>query len=92
MTLRWDPAALAELAGILDFIAEDDPVVAQAVARRIRRSVDLIERFPAIGVVGSVPGTRVHVVPGLPYILVYRMRAPDVEVLSIFHAARDRPR
>jgi plasmid stabilization system protein ParE len=31
------------------------------------------------------------VVPGLPYLIVYRVRANTVEILRVFHTARNRP-
>ena len=90
MRLRWRLSAVSDLADIQDFISENDPSAAQAVADRVLRSVDRLEAFPKLGRTGRVPGTRELVVPGLPYIVVYTCDDADVTVIGVFHGARHR--
>jgi len=49
-----------------------------------------LEIFPESGRPGNAPPTREIVVPGLPYIVVYAVAGTDVEIIAVFHAARDR--
>ncbi len=91
MRLRWRLSAVRDLAGIGDFISENDPKAARAVVDRVLRSVDRLEAFPKSGRPGRVPGTHELVVPGLPYIVVYACDdAAGVTIIGVFHGARHR--
>ena len=43
------------------------------------------------GGLGQIAGTRELVIPGLPYLVIYRVHADQVEILRVFHTARDWP-
>ena len=90
MKLRYDRVALADLDRILAFIAEDDPRAAARTVGQIRHSVERLTLFPHSGRPGIVEGTREVVVPGLPYIVVYRVAEDAVDILAVFHGAQDR--
>lgn len=85
-------AAYDDLDRIYTWIAKDRPRVADAVIDRILASADRLGRFPYMGHLGQVKGTYEWVVPGLPYILVYQVRAEDdlVTVDAVFHGAQGR--
>jgi plasmid stabilization system protein ParE len=85
-------AAYDDLDRIYAWIARDRPRAADAVIDRILASADRLGRFPYMGHPGCVRGTYEWVVPGLPYILVYQVRAEDdlVSVDAVFHGAQDR--
>jgi len=43
---------------------------------------------------GQLPGTREMVVPGLPYIIVYRIenrKEGELTILGVYHGAQRRP-
>ena len=40
---------------------------------------------------GKIAGTRELVIPGLPYIIVYRVTEAAVFIIHIYHTARDWP-
>ena len=90
MKVRWRLSAVSDLADIRDFISEYDPEAAQAVVKRVLRSVDRLGSFPRSGRAGQVLGTRELVVSGLPYIVVYTCDDTDVSIIGVFHGARDR--
>ena len=90
MRLRYTATALAHLEEIGARIHEDNPRAAGRVFRRIRATIETLAVFPLIGHPGHVDGTLEFVVPGLPYIVVYRVTEGDVHVLGVFHGARDR--
>ena len=58
---------------------------------RIRETIELLGAIPQMGHEGALPGTLEMVVPGLPYIIVYRVKLGHVEVLGIYHGAQLRP-
>jgi plasmid stabilization system protein ParE len=79
------------LRGVHAHIAMDNPQAAARVVRRIKTCVEKLASFPNAGRIGQVDGTRELVVPGLPYIVVYRLNAESVEILRVFHSATDWP-
>jgi len=85
-------AAYGDLDRIFDWIAKDRPRSAHAVIERILESAERLGRFPHLGHVGRLPNTFEWVVPGLPYVLVYRISADPgvIDVITVVHGAQDR--
>ncbi len=63
-------------------------MAAARMVERIYDSVVHLSRFPEIGRPGRVPGTRELVVSDSPFIIPYRIRRDDIEVITVLHAAR----
>ena len=92
MTPIWSPEAIADLAALRAYIAQDDPAAAQRVALHIIRNVEtLLPNRPEMGRPGRVPGTRELVIPRTPYIVPYRLVGNTIQVLRVFHSARQWP-
>jgi toxin ParE1/3/4 len=92
MIVVWSPAAIADLAQLRAYIAEDDPAAAQRVALHIAHNVEaLLPANPQIGRPGRVPGTRELVIPKTPFIVPYRIVDGTIEVLRVYHGARRWP-
>ncbi len=89
MKVRWLKAATVSLRMIHRWIATENPQAAKRVAARIESAVDGLATFPNSGRVGKIPGTRELVIPGLPYLAVYRIGETEVEILRVFHTAQD---
>lgn len=83
-----EPAA-RDLAGIIDYIALDNPAAARKVYWSIVESADRLRRFPDLGRPGRLPETRELSVAALPYLIVYEADAEAVKVLAVFHTSRD---
>jgi len=83
-----EPAA-RDLAGIIDYIALDNPAAARKVYRSIVESVERLRRFPDLGRPGRLPETRELSVAPLPYLIVYEADAEAVKILAVFHTSRD---
>ena len=93
MKLRYLARAQDHLENILTYIEQDDRVAAERVTARIRSSAEGLMTFPYMGRAGTVSGTFEYVVPGLPYIIAYRVDLGDddeVVILGVFHGARQR--
>ena len=90
MKLVFHAAALADLRAIHHHISQDNPNVATAVITRIRSVLDRLTRFPRSGRRGTVEGTFEVVIPGLPYIVVYEIGDETIDIIAVFHGARDR--
>jgi plasmid stabilization system protein ParE len=85
--------ARRHLEEIAEYISERNPSAGRHVGARIREIIDLLGTFPYMGREGALTGTREMVVPGLPYIVVYRVSGPDptVEIVGVYHGAQRRP-
>ena len=91
MRIIWTKPAARALESIQDYIARDNQRAAWEVAQRIRYAILQLEEHPKSGRTGRVRGTLELVVPGLPYIVPYRVKGKEVQILSVFHTARKWP-
>ena len=91
MRIRWTRPALADLEAIGDFVAQDNPVAAKRMTVGLVASVDPLRDHPNRGRPGRLTGTRELIVAGTPYIVPYRVRDEDIEILAVFHGARRWP-
>lgn len=91
MTLVWTARAVGDLVAIADYVSEHHPTAAIALRDRLRSATERLIDFPMVGRPGRVAETRELIVPGTHYIVPYRVRGDRVEILAIFHAARDWP-
>jgi toxin ParE1/3/4 len=91
MKLRWLTSGSVSLRNHVAYIAARHPEAAVRVRRRIHKAVLQLSEFPESGRLGQLPGTRALVVPGLPYLVVYRVRPVGVEILRVFHTSMNIP-
>lgn len=92
MRLRWTPLAELDLDEIAQYIGQDSAAAAaRVVLELIDQAETLLSENPAIGRPGRVLGTRELVVGHLPYIVAYRVRDSDVEILRVLHTSRAWP-
>ena len=73
------------------FIRQNNPDAAEMVVARIERATTRLREFPLSGRGWPIAGTRELVIPGLPYIVIYRVRDDVVELLTLFHSAQEVP-
>jgi addiction module RelE/StbE family toxin len=90
MNLRYTVRALRHIEAIHKYIAERDAEAAKRVVLRIERSIERLALLPLSGRPGVVAGTRIVVVPGLPYVAIYRVRGEVVDIIAVLHTARRR--
>lgn len=89
--IRWTRPAAHALENIQDYIAKDNPRAALQVAQRIRVAVNQLADNPRIGRRGRLRGTYELVVHGIPYIVPYRIKNTDVQILNVYHTSRKWP-
>jgi addiction module RelE/StbE family toxin len=90
MKIRYKARALRDIERIHDYIAEYDAAAAKRVVRRIETVVSRLSIIPSSGRSGIVAGTRIVVIPGLPYVAIYRVRDEVVDIIAVVHTARRR--
>lgn len=91
MRIIWTEPAARALECIQDYIARDNRRAAWEVAQTIRHAVSQLEDHPRLGRSGRVRGTLELVIPKLPYIVPYRIKGREIQILSVFHTARKWP-
>ncbi len=91
MTIHWMPLAEQDLEAAYDYVRQRSENAAQEVAARIFSAVGMLMRHPYAGREGRVRGTRELPVTRTPYVVVYRLRADEIQILSVLHGARRWP-
>jgi toxin ParE1/3/4 len=89
MKVRLSSRAASDLRALLDYLDMQNPSAAKSVRSSIARALDVVNNFPAIGVVQK-RGVRKYVVPQFPYLIYYSIaaREQEVRIITIRHAAR----
>jgi len=89
---RFSERAIRSLTSIRNYIAKDSPETAARVVGEIVQAALRLEQFPLSGRLGRIEGTRELVVPGLPYIIPYRVVDDVVLISSVIHTSRKWPK
>ena len=69
----------------------DGPEAVRRVAVGIYDAINSLALFPRRGRPGRKPGTREFILPGLPWLAVYRVGEDVVEIGRILHGAQRFP-
>jgi toxin ParE1/3/4 len=89
MRLRYTLPALADLASILNYIADRSPLAAARVHTRIRAVTDLLLEHPLAGAVTDDPTIRRVTATPYPYLIFYEATEAEIIVHAVRHGARD---
>jgi plasmid stabilization system protein ParE len=89
--VRWLRTALRNLDEEATYIAAEDPAAARLVVGRVLAAVNQLVEQPGLGRPGRIPGTRELVVPRTRYLVPYRVRRNEIEILRVFHTSRRSP-
>ncbi len=87
----WLRSAERNLEEQIEYLAERNPNAAEALVDRITSAAARLADHPRSGRRGRVAGTRELVVPGTPYILVYRIEANEVRIHRALHGSQRWP-
>lgn len=90
LPVEWRAEARADLAGIVSFIAQDSPSAARRMKSQIEQSLRFAAEHPYMFRAGRVPETR-EIVVHPNYLIVYRLSATSIEVVSVVHSRRQYP-
>lgn len=90
LTLIWRESARDDARAIFNYIAKRNVAAAARLQSAIELCAEGLSERPFMYRPGRVPGTREAVVhPN--YILVYRVTAEAVEIVSVVHARQEYP-
>lgn len=91
MRLKWLRKARSDLFSIYDFIAAHNPEAAERISRDITHAALRLKAFPQLGRPAHRSDLRLMQVPGLPYLLPYRVAGETIEILAVFDERMERP-
>jgi toxin ParE1/3/4 len=91
MWLTWTEPALRDLAAARGYIAQENPASAKPQVSKIVERIEMLRRLPESGRPGRRPGTRELVVSGTPFVVPYRIRGENIEILRVLHHRRRWP-
>jgi toxin ParE1/3/4 len=88
----WSPKSVAEIGDHVEYIAKDSEKTAKAWAESLFRRVEGLLEFPLVGRLGKRGGARGirELVIDSDFLLTYRVRKKEIQVLAFFHAVRKR--
>lgn len=90
LTLVWRASAREDVRAAISYIAERNALAAERLQAAIEACTERLPEHPFMYRPGRVPGTREAVVhPN--YIIIYRVTAEAVEIVSLVHARRRYP-
>ena len=88
MRVRYTDAALFDLDDIHTYISQNDPAAAQKVAAAIEAAVLLLSLFPQKSRRIRRRGERALPLSRYPFIIFFRIKDDELEILRIRHGAR----
>ena len=91
MKLRWSLRAQRDLRSIKAYLLERNPAAGERIGAEIVRAARRLEVFPQLGRPAHRSNLRLMQVPGLPYLIPYRVNGENVEIVAIFDERMDRP-
>ncbi len=91
LVVDWKDEALDDLALIYFYIAQRNPTAATRLRQTIIDAAEKLCLFPYLFRAGRLAGTREYVVhPN--YIVVYRVTAKSIEIISVLYAKQEYPK
>ncbi len=91
MVIQWTTPTTEELVSAYEYAAAENPAAARRITNHIWETAEVLARHPMAGRKGRIAGTRELVIPGIPFIVGYRIEKKEVWILAVMHAAREWP-
>ncbi len=90
LTVQWLSKARANLATIIEYIAERNDVAASQLQDDIERATSQLPQHPYLYRPGRVGGTR-EIVVHPDYVVVYRIRPTVIDIITVLHSRQQYP-
>lgn len=91
MDVKWLRTARENLEDAAEFLYRENPQVAREFILEVIRLTSLLSGQPAMGRPGRVQGTRELIVLPYPFIIPYRVKNQQIQVLRVFHTRQKAP-
>ncbi|MGD0221384.1 MAG: type II toxin-antitoxin system RelE/ParE family toxin [Terriglobia bacterium] len=87
MRIVWAAEARQRTHEIWHYIALDNPGAANRIFTRLVAAVEKLAHYPYLGRPGR-KSTRELAVAGTPFIVVYRLKAEEIRIVTVLHGAQ----
>jgi addiction module RelE/StbE family toxin len=91
MKIVWSEPARQDLRDIFTYIAEDNPNAARTLLNEIKERAVLLQDNPLLGRLERIEDTRELVLTGTSFILPYRVKDLQIQILAVLHGAKQWP-
>ena len=91
MRIEWVGTSLSDLRQIRYYLRTRNPSATEKIFHAVSRSAEQLLSFPELGRALEASDIRLLQVPGLPYILPYRIRIDHIEIIAVFDGRQERP-
>jgi toxin ParE1/3/4 len=91
MKIVWSEPARQDLRDIFTYIAEHNPKAARTLLNEIKERAVLLQDNPSLGRLGRIEDTRELVLTGTSFILPYRVKDLQIQILAVLHGAKQWP-
>ena len=91
MKIVWSEPARQDLRDIFTYIAEDNPNAARTLLNEIKERAVLLQDNPLLGRLERIEDTRELVLTGTSFILPYRVRDLQIQILAVLHGSKQWP-
>ncbi len=91
MRLNWSLKSRRDVTNLVSYIGENNPAAAQQQAYFIAKAAMGLMQFPEMGPETGNRDIRKLVVGNTPYIIAYRVRGDEVQILRVLHAKQRWP-
>lgn len=92
MRIKWLQTTLNSFDKAMTYIAQEDEEAAQKISAHIEARVERLAEQPHQGRPGRIFGTRELVIDQFPFIIPYRVKDNEIQVLRVFHTSQNPPR
>jgi addiction module RelE/StbE family toxin len=76
---------------VIQRIAEDNPKAARTLLNEIKERAVLLQDNPLLGRLGRIEDTRELVLTGTSFILPYRVKDLQIQIVAVLHGAKQWP-
>jgi len=91
LKISWTSQAADDLQSAYEYVSAESPDAAERLLEQVFSAIEILGQFPRLGREGRVLGTREFAITSTTFIVVYRLRHHQLELLSILHGARKWP-
>ena len=87
MKIFWTKTAKKNLNDIQNYISPENSYAAVEVIENIIQTIELLKVQPEMGRSGRIFGTRELILSSIPYIIPYRVKGKDIQILRVMHSS-----
>lgn len=91
MKVEWTPLAIFHLQSTHAYMTRSSSAAAEKLIGQIFAAAERLATYPSMGRAGRVEGTRELVIPGTSFIVAYRNRRDELQILAVLHTSRKWP-